>query len=140
MSQDEKRTALKCGTFGASSLQQRYLATGDFDGKMMIWYVADNYVITELQIHNSWNHHPFCMFFTLKPVYLDFLDQLYIVTVFFRNLENTERPVYSVKAHSQIVNAIDGVGGLGIGEGAPEIVTGSRDGESLITINRIKLL
>lgn len=78
---DEKRTALKCGTFGASSLQQRYLATGDFDGKMMIW-----------------------------------------------NLENTERPVYSVKAHSQIVNAIDGVGGLGIGEGAPEIVTGSRDG------------
>ena len=47
----------------------------------------------------------------------------------FRNLENTERPVYSVKAHSQIVNAIDGVGGLGIGEGAPEIVTASRDGK-----------
>ena len=46
-----------------------------------------------------------------------------------RNLENTERPVYAVKAHSQIVNAIDGVGGLGIGEGAPEIVTGSRDGK-----------
>lgn len=45
-----------------------------------------------------------------------------------------------MKAHSQIVNAIDGVGGLGIGEGAPEIVTGSRDGESLITINIIKLL
>jgi len=79
---DEKRTALKCGTFGASSLQQRFLATGDFEGKMMIW-----------------------------------------------NLENTGRPVYSVKAHSQIVNAIDGVGGLGIGEGAPEIVTGSRDGK-----------
>lgn len=81
MKNDEKRTALKCGTFGASSLQQRYLATGDFEGKMMIW-----------------------------------------------NLENTDRPVYSVKAHSQIVNAIDGVGGLGIGEGAPEIVTASRDG------------
>jgi len=46
-----------------------------------------------------------------------------------RNLENTERPVYSVKAHSEIINAIDGVGGLGIGEGAPEIVTGSRDGK-----------
>lgn len=51
-----------------------------------------------------------------------------------RNLENTERPVYSVKAHSQIVNAIDGVGGLGIGEGAPEIVTGSRDGKPYINL------
>ena len=48
-----------------------------------------------------------------------------------RNLENTQRPVYSVKAHSQIINAIDGVGGLGIGEGAPEIVTASRDGNSV---------
>uniref|UniRef100_A0A4W3JZN2 Dynein axonemal assembly factor 10 n=1 Tax=Callorhinchus milii TaxID=7868 RepID=A0A4W3JZN2_CALMI len=36
--------------------------------------------------------------------------------------------VYSVKAHKEIINTIDGVGGLGIGEGAPEIVTGSRDG------------
>ena len=52
-----------------------------------------------------------------------------VVIIICRNLENTERPVYSVKAHSQIVNAIDGVGGLGIGEGAPEIVTGSRDGK-----------
>jgi len=36
--------------------------------------------------------------------------------------------VYSVKAHREIINAIDGVGGLGIGEGAPEIVTAGRDG------------
>lgn len=36
--QIEKAKALKCGTFGASSLQQRYLATGDFDGRMQIWY------------------------------------------------------------------------------------------------------
>lgn len=68
-------------------------------------------------------------------MYLDFI--LFYFVIFFcnipcRNLENTERPVYSVKAHSQIVNAIDGVGGLGIGEGAPEIVTCSRDGKSLI--------
>ena len=33
-----------------------------------------------------------------------------------------------LQAHSTIVNAIDGIGGLGIGGGAPEIVTGSRDG------------
>lgn len=36
--------------------------------------------------------------------------------------------VYSTSAHTQIINAIDGVGGLGIGEGAAELVTGSRDG------------
>ena len=38
-------------------------------------------------------------------------------------------PIYTVKAHNQIINCIDGVGGLGIGEGAPEILTASRDGE-----------
>ena len=46
----------------------------------------------------------------------------------FRNLESAELPVYSVKAHKEIINCLDGVGGAGIGEGAPEIVTGSRDG------------
>ena len=35
---------------------------------------------------------------------------------------------YTVKAHDAIVNCIDGVGGLDIGYGAPEIVTGGRDG------------
>ncbi|KAM4692783.1 LOW QUALITY PROTEIN: dynein axonemal assembly factor 10 [Discoglossus pictus] len=70
---------LKCGTFGSSSLQQRYLATGDFDGNLNIWKL---------------------------PIL----------------------PIYSVKGHKEIINSIDGVGGLGIGEGAPEIVTGSRDG------------
>ena len=46
-----------------------------------------------------------------------------------RDLERIELPVYSVKAHDLIVNAIDGCGGLGVGGGAPELVTGSRDGE-----------
>nr|XP_031531449.1 WD repeat-containing protein 92 [Vicugna pacos] len=77
----EKAKPIKCGTFGATSLQQRYLATGDFAGNLHIW-----------------------------------------------NLEAPEIPVYSVKGHKEIINTIDGVGGLGIGEGAPEIVTGSRDG------------
>ncbi|CAI9730376.1 repeat-containing 92 [Octopus vulgaris] len=44
------------------------------------------------------------------------------------DLEHSDTPVYSVNGHTQIINSIDGVGGLGIGEGAPEIVTGSRDG------------
>ncbi|OWA52145.1 putative WD repeat-containing protein 92 [Hypsibius exemplaris] len=79
--QIEKSKPVKCGTFGATSLQQRHLATGDFDGRMCIW-----------------------------------------------NLEQPDIPIYHVKGHKEIINAIDGVGGLNIGEGAPEIVTGSRDG------------
>lgn len=77
----QKSKAFKCGTFGASSLANRHLATGNFEGTLNIW-----------------------------------------------NLENLEIPLYSAKAHKEIINCIDGVGGLGIGEGAPEIVTGSRDG------------
>ena len=42
--------------------------------------------------------------------------------------------MYSVKAHDQIINALDGIGGLGIGGGAPELVTGSRDGKLTIYI------
>ncbi|KAM7541185.1 hypothetical protein Aperf_G00000025963 [Anoplocephala perfoliata] len=37
-------------------------------------------------------------------------------------------PLYAVQGHKEIINTIDGVGGLGIGEGAPELATGSRDG------------
>ncbi|XP_012929536.1 WD repeat-containing protein 92 isoform X3 [Heterocephalus glaber] len=77
----EKTKPIKCGTFGAASLQQRYLATGDFGGNLHIW-----------------------------------------------NLEAPEMPVYTVNGHKEIINTIDGIGGLGVGEGAPEIVTGSRDG------------
>jgi WD40 repeat protein len=35
---------------------------------------------------------------------------------------------WRVKAHTQIVNSVDGIGGLDIGFGAPELLTGSRDG------------
>ncbi|EEY66788.1 WD domain-containing protein, putative [Phytophthora infestans T30-4] len=44
------------------------------------------------------------------------------------DLERAEVPVYSAQAHKSIVNAIDGCGGQNIGSGAPEIVTGGRDG------------
>lgn len=77
----EKLKAFKCGTFGASKIESRHFATGDFDGNLNIW-----------------------------------------------DLERLETPVFSVKAHTEIINAIDGIGGLGIGEGAPEIATASRDG------------
>ena len=39
--QSEKHAAFKCGTFGASSLAERHLATGDFDGRLAIWCDAD---------------------------------------------------------------------------------------------------
>ena len=43
---------------------------------------------------------------------------------------DTERadPTYEVQAHSAIVNAIDGIAGTTVGYGAPELVTGGRDG------------
>lgn len=36
--------------------------------------------------------------------------------------------MYSVGAHDEIINAIDGIAGDSVGRGPPEIVTGSRDG------------
>ncbi|KAJ3320848.1 WD repeat-containing protein 92 [Blyttiomyces sp. JEL0837] len=77
----EKQHALKCGTFGASSLQARHLAAGDFDGRLSVF-----------------------------------------------DLERTEVPVYTVKAHDTIINGIDGAGGVGIKTGPPELATCSRDG------------
>ena len=45
-----------------------------------------------------------------------------------RDLERPEIPVYNVEAHSSIINCLDALGGKQIDCGAPEIVTGSRDG------------
>ncbi|KAG8228608.1 hypothetical protein J437_LFUL009313 [Ladona fulva] len=87
----EKGKAFKCGTFGASSLKERHLATGDFEGKLQIW-----------------------------------------------NLEDCSSPVYSAKAHNEIINCIDGIGGQSINRGAPEIVTGSRDGLVKVWDPRLK--
>ncbi|KAE8741376.1 hypothetical protein FOCC_FOCC013075 [Frankliniella occidentalis] len=45
------------------------------------------------------------------------------------DFEKPENPACSFNnAHKEIINCIDGVGGLSTGCGAPEIVTGSRDG------------
>ncbi|KAH0952386.1 hypothetical protein HN011_009777 [Eciton burchellii] len=77
----ERSNQMKCGTFKASNLRDRYLATGDFKGILNIY-----------------------------------------------NLEDPSIPVYTTKAHTQIINTIDGVAGTSIGCGAPELVTGSRDG------------
>lgn len=44
------------------------------------------------------------------------------------DIENLKNPVYSVQAHDDIINTMDGAGGIGVENGQPEIVTGSRDG------------
>jgi len=78
----EKPTGFKCATFGASRLEERHIATGDYKGKLEIW-----------------------------------------------DLERASGPpVWKADAHDKIINAIDGIGGLNVGYGAPELVTGSRDG------------
>lgn len=49
-------------------------------------------------------------------------------------------PVYSVKAHNGMINCIDGIGGLGVGYGAPEIATGGRDGAVKVCQNTYRFL
>lgn len=44
------------------------------------------------------------------------------------DIENPTKPIFEVQAHENIINSIDGCGGLNIGRGAPEIATGGRDG------------
>lgn len=38
IAESEKSKGLKCGTFGASAVEDRHLATGDYDGMLNIWY------------------------------------------------------------------------------------------------------
>jgi WD40 repeat protein len=82
LSLDSERPAgIKCATFGASSIEERHLATGDYNGKLAVY-----------------------------------------------DLDRVDAPVFQQQAHTSIINAIDGCGGLDIGGGAPELVTGGRDG------------
>lgn len=81
ITEKEKEKGFKCATFGAASIEERHLATGDYAGKLAIW-----------------------------------------------DLNNLTKPVWEVQGHDKIINCVDGCGGLGIGGGAPEIVSGSRDG------------
>ena len=88
----EKPSAFKCGTFGASLLHDRHLATGDYSGAISVW-----------------------------------------------DLERTDRAVWSApKAHSKLINCLDGCGGLGVGGGAPELVSCSRDGCVRVWDTRVK--
>ena len=91
---------IKCCTFGASFLEDRHLAAGDFKGSLCILDLSRGKGgggggggggAGEGGVDGS---------------------------VVWR----------AEKAHASIVNCVDGCGGLGVGGGAPELVTGGRDG------------
>lgn len=54
----------------------------------------------------------------------------YILWFPCRDLEDTLLPIYKGLKHSNAINCIDGVAGINVGCGAPEIVTGSKDGKN----------
>ena len=54
------------------------------------------------------------------------------------NLEDPSIPIYNVNAHKEIINVIDGIAGESVGCGAPELVTGSRDGSVKVWDQRQK--
>lgn len=45
-----------------------------------------------------------------------------------RDVERLDRAVFQAAGHQSIINAIDGLGGLGVGVGAAELATAGRDG------------
>lgn len=52
--------------------------------------------------------------------------------VLHRDLEDSLIPIYKAEQHKSVINCIDGVAGASSGFGAPEIVTGSKDGSVLV--------
>lgn len=89
---------IKCATFGASRLEDRTVAIGDYNGVLSM-YDLDRCV-------ND-------------------------------SKKNEVAEVFSVQAHDSIINSIDGIGGSTVGHGAPEIVTGGRDGVARVWDPRV---
>jgi len=87
---------IKCSTLGASRVEDRQLAVGDFTGGLSIFD-------------------------------LETLDQSQSKSLF-----------HNIKAHNGIINSIDGIGGPSTGPGAPELVTGGKDGFVRVWDPRVK--
>lgn len=54
------------------------------------------------------------------------------------DLEHNDVALWSAKAHESIINAVDGLGGPDSTYGAPELVTGGRDGCVKVWDPRVK--
>lgn len=90
----EKPARFKCGTFGASSMSERQLATGSFQGQLQVCSLRDQAL--------EW--HSRCRL-------LQVIQDCHLCRVQMWDLEHTKEPVYSAKAHASIINQIDGTGG-----------------------------
>ncbi len=55
-----------------------------------------------------------------------------------RDLDNSAKPLFEAKGHRGIVNAVAGIGGLGVGHGAPELVSGGADGCVKVRARRLR--
>eukprot|EP00210_Caulerpa_lentillifera_P009234 g8802.t1 len=54
LTESEKPSSIKCGTFGASTLTDRHLSTGDFDGKLTGWNLERlESPVFEIQAHDG---------------------------------------------------------------------------------------
>lgn len=102
---------IKCATFGASRIQDRTVAVGDYDGVLSMFDL-------EKCSSSSMNTSPSR------------------VTKCDSSIKQSG-DVFSVHAHDGIINCIDGIGGSSIGYGAPELVTGGKDGTARVWDPRV---
>ena len=91
---------IKCATFGASRLEDRTVAVGDYSGVLSMFDLD--------RCGGTGNEK-----------------------------QDDVAEVFSVQAHDSIINCMDGIGGGSIGHGAPEIVTGGKDGAARIWDPRV---
>jgi len=105
---------VKCGTFGASFLEDRHFAAGDCKGSLAI-----------LDLSRSRGSG------AAAPAASSALTAHSAAGGGDASGGGASGGVvvwHAPRAHVSMVNCIDGCGGLGIGGGAPELVTGGRDG------------
>jgi len=99
--QTEKAAGFKCGTFGASPLEERNLATGSFDGSLAVWCVrGTGAALLPAPVSIPYNGVPSQLISVLPPPWIH------------RDLDNLGEPVYHAKRHEGVINCIDGCGAL----------------------------
>jgi len=114
---------IKCGTFGASFLEDRHFAAGDCKGALAIVDLSRSKGSGSSSTGSSASSAPS----SSTALALEGSGGGGSSAGGQGDLSGSV--VWRVpQAHASMVNCIDGCGGLGIGFGAPEIVTGGRDG------------